>query len=231
MVPNNILSIRNDEMIGYITIDKIRVELPIYYGTNDHILSSAIGLLEGSSFPIGEVGTHTVLSGHRGLPTSKLFTDLDKLEIGDVFNVRVLDRTMSYEVDKISIVLPNEVDNLSIEEDSEYVTLMTCTPYGINSHRLLVRAHRTSDKVLKSYVSTDAFKVDRMLMVPIMGIPIIFLWLLFIIFKPVNMKIDIYKYVYPNNNYQSKIISPSDNFNEKEAHIFNKYVYLKDRGD
>lgn len=198
--PNNILNVMGTGMIGYISIDKIRVELPIYYGTSDEILNTSVGLLEGSSFPVGGKGTHAVLSAHRGLPSSKLFTDLNKIEIGDTFVVKVLDRIMTYEVDQILIVQPNEVDSLAIDFEQDYVTLMTCTPYGINSHRLLVRGHRTENAKVLSYISTDAFKVNRLIVTPIACMPIIFMWLIAIAFKPNKNKTkkDIYnKYIYP----------------------------------
>ncbi len=132
-----------DGNIGYIEIPKIKIIEPIYYGSSQEILQVSVGLLEGSSFPTGEDSTHTVLLGHRGLPSSKLFTDLDKLAIGDVFYVNVLSQKVVYEVDQIEVVTPDKVDYLKIEEGKSYATLVTCTPYGINSHRLLVRGHKT----------------------------------------------------------------------------------------
>ena len=194
---SKILNVDNNGMIGYIYIDKIRVDLPIYYGTSEKILNKAVGLLEGSSFPIGGMGTHAVISAHRGLPSSKLFTDLDKLEIGDTFVIRILDRTLTYEVDQILIVKPDEIKDLEIDINKDYVTLMTCTPYGINSHRLLVRSHRIENLEEIKYVSTDAFKIDRFIVTPIACIPILFIWLLSIAFKPVNNK-TYEKYIYPN---------------------------------
>lgn len=128
--------------IGYIEIPKIDIVEPIYYGSSEEVLQISVGLLEGSSFPTGECSTHTVLLGHRGLPSSKLFTDLDKLAVGDVFYVNVLSQKVAYEVDQIEVVTPDKVDYLKIEEGKSYATLVTCTPYGINSHRLLVRGHK-----------------------------------------------------------------------------------------
>lgn len=132
-----------DGNIGYIEIPKIDIIEPIYYGASEEVLQISVGLLEGSSFPTGEDSTHTVLLGHRGLPSSKLFTDLDKLAVGDVFYVNVLSQKVAYEVDQIEVVTPDKVDYLKIEEGKSYATLVTCTPYGINSHRLLVRGHKT----------------------------------------------------------------------------------------
>jgi len=140
---NDTLDITGTGIMGYITISKIGVELPIYHGTSDGVLQIAAGHLEGTSLPVGGESTHAVISAHRGLPSAKLFTNLDQLEVGDTFTITVLDRVLTYEVDKISIVLPTETDELKIAEGKDYVTLMTCTPYGINTHRLLVRGERT----------------------------------------------------------------------------------------
>ncbi|MGM9878184.1 MAG: class C sortase [Bacilli bacterium] len=195
----DILNVSGTGMIGYISIDKIKVELPIYYGTSDEILNIASGLLEGSSFPVGGNGTHAVISAHRGLPSSKLFTDLNKIEIGDTFVIKVFDKTMTYEVDQILIVQPNETDSLAINSKEDYVTLMTCTPYGINSHRLLVRGHRIENANAKAYVSTEAFKVSKLIVTSIACMPIIFIWLIIVAFKPIKNNKKIYnKYVYPN---------------------------------
>ncbi|MDD6273015.1 MAG: class C sortase [bacterium] len=195
----DILNVSGTGMIGYISIDKIKVELPIYYGTSDEILNIASGLLEGSSFPVGGKGTHAVISAHRGLPSSKLFTDLNKIEKGDTFVIKVFDKTMTYEVDQILIVQPNETDSLAINPKEDYVTLMTCTPYGINSHRLLVRGHRIENANAKAYVSTEAFKVNKLIVTSIACMPIIFIWLIIVAFKPIKNNKKIYnKYVYPN---------------------------------
>ena len=225
---SKILSLNDTGMMGYISIDKIRVELPIYYGTEETVLNTSVGLLEGSSLPVGENGMHSVLSAHRGLPTSKLFTDLDKLEVGDNFVVKILDKTMAYEIDQILIVSPDEVDSLAINNDQEVITLMTCTPYGINSHRLLVRGHRVENVKARTYVSTDAFKVDKLVVTPLACLPMIFIWLLVIAFKPVeknNKNKLINKYVFPNSDKVDKKIKPSKNFSEDELLIFNKCVY------
>ena len=135
------LSVSGTNVIGYIEIDKIGCYLPIYHGTDESVLQVGVGHLEGSSLPVGGPGTHCVISGHRGLPSAKLFTDLDQMEVGDTFVLYVLDETLTYEVDQIRIVEPTEMSELAIVEGEDYCTLVTCTPYGINTHRLLVRGH------------------------------------------------------------------------------------------
>lgn len=195
-----LLNINNDGMIGYITIDKIKIELPIYHGTSSEVLNSSVGHLEGTSLPIGGSNTHSVLSAHRGLPSSKLFTDLDKLEIGDTFKITVLDETLTYQVDKITIVKPSDRSELKIEEDGDYVTLLTCTPYGINTHRLLVRGTRIEGETKKSYITTEAFKVNKLIVIPLVSLPIILLLMIILLIKPVK-KVNINKFkefIYPN---------------------------------
>ncbi len=194
---NQVLNINNEGMIGYITIDKIKVEIPIYHGTSTKTLSKYVGHLQGTSLPIGGKGTHSVLSAHRGLPSSKLFTDLDKLEKGDIFQITILDEVLTYEVDKITIVKPSNTENLAIDKNEDYVTLMTCTPYGINSHRLLVRGKRIDNNTNRSYITTEAIKIDKLTVIPILTIPIILILLIIIIIKPVN-NIQYDKYLYPN---------------------------------
>lgn len=136
------LNIDNSGIMGYIVIQRINVSLPIYHGTSEAVLQSGIGHLEGTSLPVGGEGTHSVLSGHRGLPSAMLFTNIDQLVIGDTFTVRVLREVLTYEVDDIQVVLPHQLNAIRIEEGKDYCTLLTCTPYGVNSHRLLVRGHR-----------------------------------------------------------------------------------------
>ena len=143
---NSILDVTGTGIMGYVTIQKIRVKLPIYHGTDEANLQVAIGHLEWSSFPVGGEDTHCVISGHRGLPSAKLFTDLDKLVEGDTFTITVLTQTITYEVDQILTVLPDDMEALKREEGKDLVTLITCTPYGINSHRLLVRGHRVENE-------------------------------------------------------------------------------------
>ncbi len=177
-----LLDVNGTGIMGYITIEKINVELPIYHGTDNSVLQLAAGHLEGTSLPVGGEGTHCVISAHRGLPRAKLFTDLDQLEIGDTFTLTVLDEVLTYEVDQISIVLPDETENLFIEDGKDYCTLMTCTPYGINTHRLLVRGHRV-DNAQTSHirVMAEAYRVDSVVVAPIVAVPmltILLLWLL-----------------------------------------------------
>lgn len=195
-----LLNINNDGMMGYLTIDKIKVELPIYHTVSETVLNSSVGHLEGTSFPIGEKGTHSVLSAHRGLPSAKLFTELDKLEIGDTFKITILDETHVYKVDKISIVKPNDRNELKINKDNDYITLLTCTPYGINTHRLLVRGVRIQGDIKKDYITTEGFKVNRLIVMPIIALPIIALLLIVLLIKPVKrVNINKYeKYLYPN---------------------------------
>ena len=196
----NLLNINNDGMIGYITIDKIKVELPIYHGTSEEVLSKSVGHLEGSSLPVGGIGTHSVLSAHRGLPSSKLFTDLDKLEIGDIFTINILNQMLTYEIDKITIVKPNEIEGLKIEEGKDYITLLTCTPYGINTHRLLVRGTRIENAKEKIYITTEAFKINNLIVTPIVALPIIFILLLIIIFKPIENNYNLKEYLNKNKD-------------------------------
>ena len=180
------LDVTGTGIMGYITIEKIGVELPIYHGTSDAVLQVAAGHLEGTSLPVGGASTHAVISAHRGLPSAKLFTNLDQLEVGDTFTITVLDRTLTYEVDNISIVLPTETDSLKVSEGKDYVTLMTCTPYGINTHRLLVRGRRitTPDKLKHIRVTSDAIKIEPILTAPIMALPLLLVLLFWLLFAP-----------------------------------------------
>lgn len=196
----DLLNINKDGMMGYLTIDKIKVELPIYHGTSNEVLNSSVGHLEGTSLPIGGPSTHSVLSAHRGLPSAKLFTNLDKLEIGDTFKITILDEVLNYQIDKIMIVKPNNRNNIKIEENKDYVTLLTCTPYGINTHRLLVRGTRIENTKKTTYITTEGFKINNLIVVPILTIPIIILLLIITIIKPVK-KVNINKYeefLYPH---------------------------------
>ena len=177
------LDVTGTGIMGYITIEKIGVELPIYHGTSDAVLQVAAGHLEGTSLPVGGASTHAVISAHRGLPSAKLFTNLDQLEVGDTFTITVLDRTLTYEVDNISIVLPTETDSLKVSEGKDYVTLMTCTPYGINTHRLLVRGHRVNTRESQKHVrvTADATRIDPIITAPVIALPmlaVLLIWLL-----------------------------------------------------
>ena len=180
------LDVTGTGIMGYITIEKIGVELPIYHGTSDAVLQVAAGHLQGTSLPVGGASTHAVISAHRGLPSAKLFTNLDQLEVGDTFTITVLDRTLTYEVDNISIILPTETDSLKVSEGKDYITLMTCTPYGINTHRLLVRGRRitTPDKLKHIRVTSDAIKIEPILTAPIMALPLLLVLLFWLLFAP-----------------------------------------------
>ena len=172
------LDISGTGIMGYITIDKINVQLPIYHGTSDGVLQVAVGHLEGTSLPVGGASTHCVLSAHRGLPSALLFSNLDQMEVGDTFTVTVLDRLLTYEVDQIAIVLPEEVEKLQITDGQDYMTLMTCTPYGINTHRLLVRGRRVDNAAEKHInVTPDATRIDPMLVAPVVALPILLILL------------------------------------------------------
>lgn len=169
--------------IGYIEIPSISVALPIYHGTEDTVLQHAIGHLEWSSLPVGGIGSHCVLSGHRGLPSAKLFTNLDKLAEGDTFILRVLDEVLTYEVDQILIVEPQDVDALQIIDGGDYCTLVTCTPYGINTHRLLVRGHRIDniEEAMTVRVTADALQIEPLLVAPVVAIPILLLLMILLL--------------------------------------------------
>ena len=177
------LTVPGTNVIGYIEIDKINCYLPIYHGTDDAVLQVGVGHLEGTSLPVGGAGTHCVLSGHRGLPSAKLFTDLDQLEVGDTFVLYVLDETLTYEVDQIRIVEPTDLSDLAIEEGKDYCTLMTCTPYGINTHRLLVRGHRVENAASTLRVPADAMQIEPMTVAPLVAVPILILLLLGLLVK------------------------------------------------
>ena len=180
------LDISGTGIMGYITIPKISVELPIYHGTDEGVLQVAAGHLEGSSLPVGGAGTHAVISAHRGLPSAKLFTNLDELEVGNRFTITVLNRVLTYEVDQISIVLPTEIDQLLPTEGMDYVTLMTCTPYGINTHRLLVRGKRveTTESQKHIRVAADAFRIEPIIVAPILAIPMLLAALVGVLVAP-----------------------------------------------
>jgi len=181
----DIMNVSGNGIIGYINIDSIGVLLPIYHGTSDAVLNVAVGHIEGSSFPVGGESTHAVLSAHRGLPSAKLFTDLDEVKIGDVFTITVLDQVLTYEVDSILIVDPNEVDTLYVQEGEDLCTLVTCTPYGINTHRLLVRGHRieTVEEKPAIYVQADGYLIDSLIVMPIVAIPMMLILLIFLLVR------------------------------------------------
>lgn len=180
---DRLLDVSGLGVMGYIEIPSIDCSLPIYHGTDEAILQIAVGHIEGTSLPVGGSGTHCVLSGHRGLPSARLFTDLDKMVIGDTFLMRVLDETLTYEVDQIRIVLPYEMDDLEIEEGKDYCTLVTCTPYGINSHRLLVRGHRieNQEEAQAIRITADAMQIEPLLVAPVVAIPILLLLMILLL--------------------------------------------------
>ena len=182
-----VLDISGTGMMGYLTIPKIDQELPVYHGTSEAVLSTSAGHFQGSSLPIGGENTHCVVSAHRGLPTALLFTHLDRMEPGDTFTFTILDRVLTYEVDQIRIVEPNDPSLIQIEEGKDYCTLLTCTPYGINTQRLLVRAHQIDASQKSSiYVANEAYRVDPMIVMPIAAMPLILLWLLYVLIVPVS---------------------------------------------
>lgn len=177
---NSVLDVTGTGIMSYIDIPSIRVELPIYHGTSEGVLQIAIGHLEGTSLPIGGTGTHCVISGHRGLPSARLFTDIDRLVVGDEFMLRTLDETLTYEVDQIQIVLPYELSNIQIDPNQDYCTLVTCTPYGVNSHRLLVRGHRvdTVEGPRKVRVTADAIQIRPVQVAPFVAAPMLLILLI-----------------------------------------------------
>lgn len=181
---NSQLDIDGSGVMGYIEIPTIKVSLPIYHGTSDDVLQVAVGHLEWSSLPVGGESTHCVLSGHRGLPSAKLFTNLDQLAEGDLFVIRTLDEVLTYEVDRILIVLPSEVQALAAEEGKDLCTLVTCTPYGVNSHRMLVRGHRVDNQSEAVRLTADAIRVDPLLVAPIAAIPLLLALLLLLAVAP-----------------------------------------------
>lgn len=179
-VYNKSLDVTGTGIMAYVDIPKINTALPIYHGTDDAILQVAVGHIPRTSLPVGGKGTHAVISGHSGLPSAKLFTDIDRLVDGDTFMIQVLDEALTYEVDQILTVLPDDVSALAIDPNQDYVTLVTCTPYGVNSHRLLVRGHRIPNKIKNARVISEASRVEPSLVAPILAIFIFILLLLVI---------------------------------------------------
>ena len=175
---HSVLNVSDDGVMGVIRIPKLDVRLPIYHGSSDSVLQRAVGHYEGSSLPIGGVNSHCLLTGHRGLPSAKLFTNLDELVEGDLFFIDVLDEVHAYEVDSICTVLPDEVDNLNVIEGRDLVTLITCTPYGVNSHRLLVRGSRV-DYVLEEHDSISSETSSLSAFYIVFGLVIFFLVVIF----------------------------------------------------
>ena len=182
-----ILDVSGTGMMGYITIPKISQELPVYHGTGESVLAFAVGHFQGTSLPVGGESTHNVVSAHRGLPSAVLFTHLDRMEIGDTFTFTILDRTFTYEVDQIRIVEPYDTSLIQIEEGKDYCTLLTCTPYGINTQRLLVRGHQVDVTQKRNiYIANEAYRVDPLIVMPIVALPIILVLLVYVMFAPVT---------------------------------------------
>ena len=185
----SLLDFGGNGIMGYIEIPMIDVMLPIYHGTKESVLQIAVGHLDWTSLPVGGAGSHCVLSGHRGLPSARLFTDLDKLKVGDVFMLHVLNEILTYEIDQILIVEPQDTDPLLIEPGKDLCTMVTCTPYGINSHRMLVRGHRIESqeeaKVIR--ITADALRIEPLMVAPFVAVPIL-LVLLIILLLPKQKK-------------------------------------------
>ena len=181
------LDLNSSGMMGYVTIDSIGVELPIYHGVSDSVLAHAAGHMEGSSLPVGGESTHSVLSAHRGLPNAKLFTDLDRVQLGDTFTVTVLDKVFLYQVDQILTVQPENTADIQIVEGKDYCTLVTCTPYGVNTHRLLVRGVRIDTVTEKQvYVGDEAYQIDTLIVTPLVALPILFVLIIIVVLQPVK---------------------------------------------
>ena len=176
----------DNSAIGYIEIPAIKVNLPMYLGAEESVLQVGIGCMPGASLPVGGPSTHAVLTGHRGLPSSRLLTDLDQVGVGDTFTLVVLNEVLTYQVDQIRIVLPQEMDDLAIVEGEDYCTLVTCTPYGINTHRMLVRGHRVENSVadtVAARVTADAIQVDTLIVTPIVAAPMLLILVLGVMFS------------------------------------------------
>lgn len=178
---NQELNFNNNGIMGYIEIPKIHVKLSLFHGTDEKVLETSIGHLEGTSLPVGGLGTHSVLSGHRGLPSARLFSDLDKLREGDIFTLHILNETLTYQVDQIRVVEPTDLSTLVANPEQDLVTLVTCTPYGINSHRLLVRGHRIENVDGNASVISDAVQIKAIFIAPFIAIPILFVLLGYIL--------------------------------------------------
>ena len=179
----SILNINGNGIMGYVSIPKLGVELPIYHGVSAEVLNIACGHLEGSALPVGGENTHCILSAHRGLPHARLFTDLDKLELGDTFQLTVLDRTLTYQVDQIKVVRPEEINDVQIVAGEDLCTLLTCTPYGVNSHRLLVRGTRIENAAPVLYVTSTAYRIDSLVATPVVAAPLLLILLIVLMVK------------------------------------------------
>ena len=198
---NTLLNVGGTGNMGYVSIPRINVNLPVYHGTEESVLQTSVGHIEGTSLPVGSVhdendfskvsfASHCVISGHRGLPSAKLFSDLDRMEIGDVFTFSILDQTLTYEVDAINVVEPNDSQLIEIVPEKDLVTLVTCTPYGINTHRLLVRGHRIENEkeALNARITADAIRIDAIYAAPFIAAPVLVLMGMWVMMISTNKK-------------------------------------------
>ncbi len=193
---NSVCNIGGNGIMGYISIDKLQLEIPIYHGDSDAVLNTACGHFEGTSLPVGGKSTHSVIMAHRGLPHAKLFTNLDKMQVGDTFEINILGQKLTYEVVQIKIVLPDDISTVQVIKNEDYCTLVTCTPYGINTHRLLVQGTRIETiRHREIYITSDAFMVDRIIVTPIVAMPIIFVLIVIVVFKPVKKKFKLQNFI------------------------------------
>ena len=197
---NSLLDLSGTGIIGYITIKSIGVYIPIYHGVEESVLQIAIGHIDWTSLPVGGESTHAVVSGHRGLPSAKLFTDLDQLREGDTFTITVLNQMITYEVDQIRIVEPGDISELAIAPGKDYCTLVTCTPYGINTHRLLIRGTRVANEAGELVVPAEAFRIPNYITIPAIGVPLLFLTLIILLVvsgrrKPKIKTADLYRMI------------------------------------
>ena len=206
--------------MGYITIKSIGVYIPIYHGVEESVLQIAIGHIDWTSLPVGGESTHAVVSGHRGLPSAKLFTDLDQMKEGDTFTITVLNQMISYEVDQIRIVEPGDISELAVVPGEDYCTLVTCTPYGINTHRLLIRGHRVVNEGGELVVPAEAFRIPNYITIPAIGIPLLFLFLIVMLIvyssrKPRLKNAELYRMIEeatePNYTPRKKPVKPAQN--------------------
>ena len=206
---NSLLDLSGTGIMGYITIKSIGVYIPVYHGVEESVLQIAVGHIDWTSLPVGGESTHTVVSGHRGLPSAKLFTDLDQMTEGDTFTITVLNQMISYEVDQIRIVEPGDISELAIVPGEDYCTLVTCTPYGINTHRLLIRGHRVANEGGELVVPPEAFRIPNYLTIPAVGIPLLFLFLIAMLIyyrrrRPQVKKADLYRMIAENTEPAAK---------------------------
>lgn len=180
---NSLLNISGNGIMGYVSIPKLGVELPLYHGVSEEVLNVACGHLEGTSLPVGGENTHCVISAHRGLPHAKLFTELDRMEVGDVFTITVMNKTITYQVDQIKVIDPGEIDDVQIVEGEDLCTLLTCTPYGVNSHRLLVRGTRIENAAPILHVTSNVYRIDSLVATPAIAAPILLVLLIVLMVK------------------------------------------------